>query len=363
MTTVVLSAGGTGGHLFPAQALAEELARRGTQIIIMTDRRGANLAKIFPDAVIETVPAATFTGRSLLRKFFAFAEIALGVAAAYGKLSRLKPAAVVGFGGYPSLPVMLAASFAELPTAILEQNTVLGRVNRLVADRMKVVAAAFPIVRHAPKDVSKIVMTGNPVRPEVIALSDAPYAPPDEEGPIRLVVFGGSQGARVLSEVVPAAIALLPDILRHRMEIVQQCRQEDLSEVRASYAAINVRAQLASFFVDLPTHMASAHLVISRSGAGTLSELAAIGRPAILIPFPYALDDHQTPNADLFVQAGAGWHIAQSDLAPPLLAEILEKIFADSTSLAERATAARTLAIPDATRRLADVVESIEVRV
>lgn len=194
MKTVVLSAGGTGGHLFPAQALAEELVRRGTRIVVMTDGRGANFTRAFPGASIETVPAATFADRTLGLRILAMIEIAIGILSARVKLARIKPAAVIGFGGYPSLPVMLAASFAHLPTAILEQNTVLGRVNRLVANRMRVVAAAFPIVRYAPRDASKIVMTGNPVRPEVLEAANTPYDPPAAEGKLHLLVFGGSQG-------------------------------------------------------------------------------------------------------------------------------------------------------------------------
>jgi len=361
MKTVVLSAGGTGGHLFPAQALAEELVRRGARIVVMTDGRGANFTRAFPGAAIETVPAATFADKSFGLKILAAMEIAIGVIAASLKLARIKPAAVVGFGGYPSLPVMLAASFANLPTAILEQNTVLGRVNRLVANRVRVVAAAFPIARFAPRDASKVVMTGNPVRPEVLEAANIPYDTPTLEGPLHVLIFGGSQGARALSEIVPQAIALLSGDLRSRLSIVQQCRPEDLEKVRAVYAEAKIDAQLAAFFTDLPGRIAAAHLVIARSGAGTLAELAAIGRPAILIPLPAATDDHQTPNADVFANAGAGWRVPQDQLTPQFLAAMLEQAFAVPEDLAKRAAAARTLARPDATQRLADVIDSLEV--
>jgi UDP-N-acetylglucosamine--N-acetylmuramyl-(pentapeptide) pyrophosphoryl-undecaprenol N-acetylglucosamine transferase len=360
MKTVVLSAGGTGGHLFPAQALAEELVRRGANIVVMTDGRGANFTRAFPGAEIETVPAATFADKSFGLKILAAIEIGIGVIAASLKLARIKPAAVVGFGGYPSLPVMLAASFTNLPTAILEQNTVLGRVNRLVANRVKVVAAAFPIARFAPRDASKVVMTGNPVRPQVLEAANTPYDTPTSEGPLHVLVFGGSQGARALSEVVPQAIALLSSDLRSRLSVVQQCRPEDLEKVRAVYANAKIKAELASFFTDLPARIAAAHLVIARSGAGTLAELAAIGRPAILIPLPAATDDHQTPNADVFADAKAGWRVPQDQLTPQFLAAMLEQAFALPEDLAKRAAAARTLARPDATQRLADVIENLE---
>lgn len=361
MKTVVLSAGGTGGHLFPAQALAEELVRRGTRIVVMTDGRGANFTRAFPGASIETVPAATFADRTLGLRILAMIEIAIGILSARVKLARIKPAAVIGFGGYPSLPVMLAASFAHLPTAILEQNTVLGRVNRLVANRMRVVAAAFPIVRYAPRDASKIVMTGNPVRPEVLEAANTPYDPPAAEGKLHLLVFGGSQGARALSEIVPMAIALLSEDMKVRLQIVQQCRPEDLENVRAAYAGAKVCAELAAFFTDMPKRIATAHLVIARSGAGTLAELAVIGRPAILIPLPAATDDHQTPNANVFADAGAGWRVPQDQLTPQFLAAMLEQAFSLPDDLVKRAAAARALAKPDAAARLADVIDGLQV--
>jgi UDP-N-acetylglucosamine--N-acetylmuramyl-(pentapeptide) pyrophosphoryl-undecaprenol N-acetylglucosamine transferase len=360
MKTVVLSAGGTGGHLFPAQALAEELVRRGFHIVVMTDGRGANFTRAFPGATIETVPAATFADKSPLLRVLAAIEISIGIITARLKLARLKPAAVIGFGGYPSLPVMLAASFAGLPTAILEQNTVLGRVNRLVANRVKIVAAAFSIVRFAPRDASKIVTTGNPVRPEVIEAAATPYDAPTAGGPLHILVFGGSQGARALSEIVPQAIALLSSEMRARLGIVQQCRPEDLEAVRKLYADADVTAELAAFFADLPARIAHAHLVIARSGAGTIAELAVIGRPAILIPLPAATDDHQTPNADVFADAGAGWRVPQDQLTPQFLAAMLEQAFAVPEDLVKRADAARGLARPDAAQRLADVVENLE---
>jgi UDP-N-acetylglucosamine--N-acetylmuramyl-(pentapeptide) pyrophosphoryl-undecaprenol N-acetylglucosamine transferase len=350
---IVLSAGGTGGHLFPAQALAGELHRRGHGVVVMTDARFANYATSFPGSRIETVPSAP------LNSLLAPVKIAAGVLLALGKLLRLKPSAVIGFGGYPSVPVMLAAVIARLPTAIIEQNAVVGRANRLVMNQVRRVAAAFPIARFAPKDPSKIVLTGNPLRPEVIARWGATYASPGADGPLHLLVFGGSQGARALSEIVPAALTRLSDGLKSRLSVVQQCRPEDMEKVRAMYAQGGIRAELKPFFHDMPQRMAEAQLVIGRSGAGTVSELMAIGRPAILVPLPHALDDNQTPNAEILSRAGAGWAVAQRDLSADALAGMLTEIFAAPSDLSARAGRAHALAIPGATEKLADMVEQL----
>src|SRR5690349_3215102 len=338
MSVIVLSAGGTGGHLFPAQALAGALARRGRGIVVMTDSRFANYATAFPGAQIETVPS------SPLNAVTAPFKIMAGIAIAFAKLLKLRPAAVVGFGGYPSVPVMLAANLARLPTAIIEQNAVVGRANRLVMNQVKVMAAAFPIARFAPHDKSKIVLTGNPLRPEVEALWGAPYEMPQSGGPLRLLVFGGSQGARVMSEIVPAALTRLPHDLKVRLSVVQQCRPEDIETVRQIYANAEITCDLQGFFSDLPKRMADSHLVIARSGAGTVAELMAIGRPAILVPLPGALDDNQTPNAEILSRADAGWCVAQPDLTPDSLAQMLMHAFSDPVGLTLRAAAAHRLA-------------------
>ena len=358
MSTIVLSAGGTGGHLFPAQALAGELSRRGRRIVVMTDSRGRNYESVFPGASIEQVPSATFVG-SLFSRALAPLRIVAGILVSFFKLRRIRPSAVVGFGGYPSLPVLAAALMGSVPTVIHEQNAVLGRVNRQFADRVKAVAASLPVARFAPKNASRIVYTGNPVRPEAAQLAAAPYTAPREGETVRLLVFGGSQGARALSELVPAAIAALPRQLGARLNIVQQCRPEDLDKVRRAYEAAATAAELAAFFDDLPTRMAAAHLVIARSGASTVSELAVIGRPAILIPFPFATDDHQTANAAVFAKAGAAWLLPQRDLSAASLAHLLESVLLAPDELERRARAALSLAKPDAASRLADVVENI----
>ena len=355
----VLAAGGTGGHLFPAQALAGELMRRGRRVVVMTDGRGHNYGNAFPGAEITTVPAATFAGRSALGRIAAVGVIALGVAAALLKLLNLRPRAVVGFGGYPSLPVMLAASLAHVPAALHEQNAVLGRVNRLLAPRVKRIAATFPFARFAPDDSSRVVFTGNPVRAEAVALRAADYTPPMPGGPIRLLIFGGSQGARALSQIVPAALARLPQDVRARLQITQQARADDVEMVENAYRAAGMKAEVAKFFTDLPRRMAAAHLVIARSGASTLSELTVIGRPAILIPYPFAMDDHQSANAAVLEKAGAAWVIKQDALDADGLSRLLAEIFAVPESLRTRAAAAKALGHADAAERLADLAEHL----
>lgn len=356
--TIVLAAGGTGGHLFPAEALAGELMARGHRIVVMTDKRGTGYGDVFPGAEIAIVPSAAFSDRSVFGLIAAPFEILAGILVSFAKLKKLKPAAVVGFGGYPSLPVMLAACLAGLPTAILTPDALLGRANRLLMNYVKAIAANFKLVRFLPRHPDKIVYTGNPLRSDVTARSAAAYETPT--GAIRLLVFGGSQGARVFSERVPNAVARLPEAIKARLEVVQQCRPEDIDGVRRVYERMNVKAELASFFKDMPQRIADAHLVIARAGAGTVSELACIGRPAILVPLPHALDDNQTPNAEALVAVGGGWRLPQKDFTPEKLSDMLTEAFADPAGLAQRAAAALTLARPDATRALADLVEKLE---
>jgi UDP-N-acetylglucosamine--N-acetylmuramyl-(pentapeptide) pyrophosphoryl-undecaprenol N-acetylglucosamine transferase len=325
----------------------------------MTDGRGHNYSQAFPGAEIATVPAATFAGRGALGRASALATIFLGVIAALRKFLRLRPRAVVGFGGYPSLPVMTAAWIAHIPAALHEQNAVPGRVNRLLARRVNRIAASFPFARFTPPHPEKIVFTGNPVRPAAAQMRDTPYVPPRAGEEIRLLIFGGSQGARALSELVPAALGMLPSGLRLRLAITQQARGEDLEMVNAAYKASGIKCETAAFFNDLPQRMASAHLVIARSGASTLSEITVIGRPAILIPYPFATDDHQAANAAVLERAGAAWVVAQNQLDAAKLAGMLTEILSDPELLAARAAAAKTLGHPDAAQRLADLAQQL----
>ena len=350
---VVLATGGTGGHVFPAQALAAELQRRGHAVAVLTDARGATF-----EAGVDThrIRAATIT-RSVPGLAKGARDILLGTAQAWRLLRRLRPAAVVGFGGYSSVPTVLAASWLRVPTLLHEQNAVLGRANRFLAARVDRIATSFPEVQGVrTSDRGKLVRTGNPVRP-AIATSGRPYAAPGSDQGVELLVLGGSQGARIFSDTIPDALAALPAHLRSRLHIVQQCRPEDLDRVRARYAEIGLAADLASFFADVPQRLAAAHLVIARSGASSVAEFLAAGRPALLVPYPFAMDDHQTANARAIDAAGGAWLMPQEAFSAQSLAARIESFLALPATLETAAAKASALAQPDAAARLADLVE------
>ena len=355
----VVTAGGTGGHLFPAEALARELLNLGRNVHLVTDQR----TDVFGERVLDTkfhhVRAARPAG-SPAQAALGLAELAVGVVQARRLLLRLKPAAVVGFGGYPSIPTMTAAVYLRLPTLIHEQNAVLGRANRLLAPIARQIATGFVTVAGLrPADGVRAVHTGNPVRPAFLEASKD-YFPPPPAGPIELLILGGSQGARVLSEIVPPALMMLPTGLRKRLRISQQARPEDIKAVSEVYHPGEVAAELSSFFDDVPERLARAHLVICRAGASTVAELAAVGRPALLIPYPFATDDHQTANARAFSDAGGGWMIPQSGLASSSLAASLENLLGDNAVLATAARRAWGFGRRDATQRLAQLALSLE---
>jgi UDP-N-acetylglucosamine--N-acetylmuramyl-(pentapeptide) pyrophosphoryl-undecaprenol N-acetylglucosamine transferase len=357
---VLLAAGGTGGHLFPAFALAEELDRRGLAVELATDMRGDRYGTGFPARAIHRLPAATLAGSSPLDAARTGLTLARGVRAAYALLGRIRPAAVVGFGGYPSFAPLIAARLRAIPTALHEQNAVLGRANRLLARRVRLIATSFPTVRGLDAGLAgRVRFTGNPVRNQVVDWAQRAYRPIDATGSIGLVVFGGSQGARYFSQAVPPALAGLPDELRARLEVVQQCREEDLPTVEAAYAATGIRASLAAFFRDLPERMAAAQLVIARAGASSVAELAALGRPSILVPLPHALDNDQLYNASELAKSGGAWCIEQKDLTSERLARELVGLFCAPGRLQAAAEAAKGQGRPDAVVRLADVVEEL----
>lgn len=352
---IVLAAGGTGGHMFPAEALAGELVGRGIEVALVTDKRGQAFDSRMPGIALHRIRAGR-PGVGLASRLLAICEIALGFFAARRILRALAPAAAVGFGGYPSMPTMMAASRLGVPTVIHEQNARLGRANRWLVPRMKRIATSFVQVDGLAGIASaRIVETGNPVRPTVMAESRVPYAPPID-GQIRLLIIGGSQGARILSVVVPAALALLPAEIKARLAVVQQARPEDIDTVKRTHAANGIRAEVAAFFADAPERMAHAHLVISRAGASTIAELCVIGRPAILVPYRFAADDHQTANAQALARVGGAWMLAEQDFTPAALARQLETLFGQPPLLAAAAAAARDRGRPDAARRLADLV-------
>ncbi len=349
---IALAAGGTGGHMFPAEALARALIGRGLKVAMITDSRGGAFGGEELDIEVFRVRAATI-GAGLIGKLKTALAIAIGYVQARGVLKRLKPAALVGFGGYASAPTVLAAGARKVPVLLHEQNAILGRANRLLAKRAAGIAVAFPSVGGA--GVATLVQTGNPVRPGIVERADTPYAPP-EDGPIRILVLGGSQGAKALSELVPGALAKLPDALRGRLVVTQQCRAEDLEAARSVYERTGIVHQLDTFFQDVPRLMAEAHLAICRSGASTLAELTAIGRPAILIPYPYAADDHQTANAAALEAAGGGWLMPQSALTIDVLSDRVASLLASPETLARTARAAKTFGTTKAADNLADAV-------
>ena len=354
---VLLCAGGTGGHLFPAEALAAALARRGVVVDLATDERAEGYGHDFPARAIHIIPSATIGSRSPI----AFIKASLTLMKGYWKsrnlISRLGPRAVVGFGGYPTLPPMWAATQVGAPSIIHDQNAVMGRANRQLSSRVTAIATSFPdVLASRPDLAAKATFTGNPVRARVLAAAETPYDPPQPGGAFRLVVFGGSQGARVMSDIVPPAIEMLDPALRARLIVTQQARAEDQASVREHYEELGVRAEIAPFFSDLPQKLASAHLVIGRSGASTVAELAVIGRPAILVPLPHALDNDQLLNAKALAASEAAILIRQSDFTPDWLAAELTRLLNDPTPLIAMAQHAKAQGHADAAERLADLV-------
>ena len=356
---VIVAAGGTGGHFFPAEALAAELIRRGRRVVLMTDARSGGLSSaVFGSAETHVLKGAGIAGRGLTRGSRAILALAAGTIEARRLIDRLRPAAIVGFGGYPSVPPVLAARISKRrpPVILHEQNAVLGRANRTLARFAARLALGMDHTSRLPARPAHTVV-GNPVRPVIQALAGTPYAAPSQSGPVNLLITGGSLGARVFSDVVPVAVGLLPAGLRARLNIVQQCRAEDLDRVRAAYAGLGVPAELSAFFPDLAGRLAAAHFVIARAGASTVAEIAAIGRPALLVPLPGAIDGHQAQNAasidaDVLEQA-------EVTERPALLAEALASRLTTPDRLAMMATATAAHGRPHAAAVLADLVEDL----
>jgi UDP-N-acetylglucosamine--N-acetylmuramyl-(pentapeptide) pyrophosphoryl-undecaprenol N-acetylglucosamine transferase len=354
---VVIAAGGTGGHFFPAEALAAELVRRGRRVALMTDARAAkNSSNAFAGREQFVLSGAGIAGRGAWRAVLAAAALAAGTWQARGILARLDAAAVVGFGGYPSVaPVLATRLLRRRPTVVLhEQNAVLGRANRMLSNHADTLALSHAATAKLPAGAHTL-LTGNPVRPAIAALAGQGYAPPAVE--IRLLVLGGSLGARVFSEVVPPALALLPQALRIRLSVTQQCRAEDLEGVRAAYAASGIAAELAPFFADMAALLRDSHLVIARAGASTVAELGVAGRPAVLVPLPGAIDDHQTANARSLADAGGAWMLPQPEFTPAELAQRISALMANPELLRAAAASAAGRGHADAAARLADLID------
>lgn len=356
--TILLSAGGTGGHLFPAEALSHELTARGWTVHLATDERANRYAGAFPATAVHAVASATFGDKNPIALARSFWRIWQGVRQASALIAQIKPAAVVGFGGYPTLPPLYAATRRNVPTLIHEQNAVMGRANKALAKRVTAIAGGFlPDGQGAAS--ARTIVTGNPVRPAVLEASRTIYRPSGKREPFRLLVFGGSQGALFFSEAMPAAIAALPEQLRARLHITQQARPEDQGAVVDAYNLLNIPAEVSPFFGDMAQRIAAAHLVICRSGASTVSEVSVIGRPALLVPYPYALDHDQAANAAALAAAGGAEVHVQSSLSTERLVDLLTGFMNDPAKLTAMAAAAKSAGKPDATRLLADLTEAI----
>lgn len=352
---ILLAAGGTGGHLFPAFALTEELKRRGAQVHIVTDERVDQFGSQTVADAMHVVPSATLRGKNPIALLKTGFTLARGVLAARRLIKKIAPDFVLGFGGYPTFPPLIAARQLSIPTGLHDQNAVMGRANRMLSARVDVIATSFADVKYLPDELShKVTMTGNPVRDKVLAVQDTPYPAFDDQ--FKLLIFGGSQGARFFSDFFPTALSGLDADFRSQLSIVQQCRVEDLDRVREIYQKSGVEARCEAFFDDLPEVMAASHLIISRSGASTVAELAVCGRPAIMVPLPHALDNDQLLNAKFLVASGAGWVIAQEKLEKQMFQEQIVRFFARPQDLQSAANAAKSLGQPRAVEKLADLV-------
>ncbi len=357
---ILLAAGGTGGHLFPAEALGVELIRRGYRVRLATDSRALRYSGLFSKDMIDVVPSETVRGRTPWSLAYTGMMLAAGTAVALNLVRRLKPAAVVGFGGYPTLPPLLAARLFGTPGIIHEANAVLGRANRFLSRRVSAIATSLPgVLDRDPALAGKTTAVGTPMRPAILAAAAVKFLAPEINQPLRLLVVGGSQGARVMADIVPAAIERLEAALWNRLILTQQVREEDMARVRAVYDRLRVNAELAPFFGDLPARLASSHLVISRSGAGTVAELGAVGRPSILVPLPGAIDQDQFANAGVLAQVNGALRIPQADFTPDRLAAEISALAAEPKRLTAMATAARTVGRLDAAERLADLVMKV----
>lgn len=356
--TYILCAGGTGGHLFPAQALASELMARGAKVHLVTDHRAKKYADDFPVKDIHMVQSATFSSNNPLKVMHTLWSLFKGVLQSGRIMKAIKPDAVIGFGGYPTIPPLIAATLKSIPSLIHEQNGVMGRANKLLAGRVNIIAGGFLTPDKSPFG-DKTVLTGNPVRPNVMRAAQTPYQPPASNGAFHLLVFGGSQGAKFFGETVPQALALLPSETRARINLVLQARPEDVQQAQLMCNDIGVKADISPFFNNMAEHIANAHLVISRSGASTVSELAAIGRPALLVPYPYALDHDQAENAKAMVDKKGAEIRLQADLTKQTLADIIAARINDPKGLADMAINAKAAGTLDATKRLADLVQAM----
>ena len=353
----LLASGGSGGHVFPAEALADVLASRGRKVGYVTTERGRNFAAM-KSMPIWQVMAAGVAGRGLGQRLISYGKLAIGLAQAVILLIRLRPRVVVGFGGYAGVPVLAAAWLLRRKIVLHEQNAVLGRANRLFSGKASLIAATFPLTTEKKLNTN-VIVTGNPVRVSFHELAFRPYRPPQSEGRFGLVVTGGSQGTHIFSEILPPALAALPPQLRDRLEIAQQCRREDVARVKEFYAEAGIKAEIAEFFNNIAARLDHSHLAICRSGASTITELTTAGMPSILVPYPFATDGHQSANARFLSDAKAAWVIEQPEFTVSKLSELMQRVMTNPQHLIDYAANARRLGVPNAAGHLADLVEIV----
>lgn len=356
---ILLSAGGTGGHMFPADALARDLLSRGYRVALATDTRGTKYAN-FAAGVSVHVLSSGGLKPGLISKIKSVLALGAGYVQGYRLIGRLKPEVVVGFGGYPSFPAVHAAQKRGVPTIIHEQNAVAGKANVMLAPKAERIALNFPRIEGLDDhDTARTVVTGNPVRPEIAALYNVPYPGIDRDSPMRIFVMGGSQGAAVFAQVLPEAFTSLPEMYRQRLDIAQQCHEADIPRVRGIYEAAGIKAQLRPFFDDVPAQLERAHLVISRSGASTVAEVTTAGRPAIFVPYPHHADQQQKKNADAVAECGGAWVMTQDAFTPQTVAARIEMLLQSPEYLFRAAENSRSCGKPDAARRLGNLVTAL----
>lgn len=358
--TILLCAGGTGGHLFPAEAVAHEMIGRGYRVHLAADERVERFAGQFPGDEIHIVKSATLASKNPLAVARTMKTLFSGYLQSKRLLQAVRPVAVAGFGGYPTVPPLLAAARMGIPTLVHEANAVLGRANRFLAKRVDEVAIGFG--NTSQLDGIAVTVTGNPVRPAILAAAETGYPAREADDPFNLLVFGGSQGAAFFGGALPAAVRLLPREQVRLLRIVQQARPEDADVLAASYKELGVAAEVRQFFTDMADRIARAHLVVSRAGASTVSELSAVGRPALLVPYPYALDHDQAANAENMAAAGGAVLLAQARLTPEALAGHISSALNEPKRLALAAKNAKKTGKPDATRVLAELLEALAAR-
>ncbi len=356
---IMLSAGGTGGHIFPADALAQDLLSRGYRVVLVTDVRGKKYEPFAGGIPVYVVNSGT-VGAGLYKKIKSIASMGVGFFQARKLLSDLKPSVVIGFGGYPSVPALYAAQMKKIPTVIHEQNAILGRANVFLAHKAQKIAVAWAHVEGLEgDDESRAIVTGNPVRPDISSLFNKPYPTIERDGSLRIFITGGSQGASVFADVVPQALLNLNPSYRARLDIVQQCHLDDIPRVQKLYDDAGIKSDIRPFFKDMALQLEKCHLVIARSGAGTVSEVTTAGRPAIFVPYPHHADQQQKRNADSVADAGGAWVMTQNGFTPDALSARLETFLQNPETLFRAAENARSCGRPDAARKLGNIVMAL----